>query len=51
MLVTKLRVTTVYDTGVANKLLFTTPSHVCGIRPGSTRDCHGCFGMYVLGYH
>ena len=27
----------IYDTGVVYKLLFTTPRHACGTRPGSIR--------------
>ena len=35
----------VYDTGVVNKLLFTTPCLVCATRPESPRNFHGCFSM------
>lgn len=39
----------IYDTRVAN-FLFTTPQHIRGTRPGSSRGCHGCIKV-VQGYH
>ena len=42
--VNKPKLYLIYDTGVANTL-FTTPRHVHNTHAGSSRRCHGCFGM------